>query len=178
MSFIDLFSCTMANRITFSAHFFPPPTYDAISTCFGLKSLNQGVRDQRMLTPAFTKHIMLCSVLANGKKGLLTKTEKMQLVAERPMTDSIDWFQTFLALRSCIRPWVWYYAVKWALWTRCCWKCDPSMVQHEQTGHNTSVSNTAQITAGSLEIQSCLRNALDKSENMILQRHTQGQPAT
>lgn len=64
VSFIDLFSCTMANRITFSAHFFPPPTYDTISTCFGLKSLNQGVRDQRMLTPAFTKHILLCSISA------------------------------------------------------------------------------------------------------------------
>lgn len=54
------------------------------------------------------------------------------------------------------------------------------MAQHEQTEHNTSASNMAEITAGSLEIQSCLlkgyeRNALDKSENMILQRHTQGQ---
>ncbi len=73
MPFIDLFSCTMANRITFSAHFFPPPTYDAISTCFGLKSLNQGVRDQRMLTPAFTKHIMLCSVLAIWQERTIDK---------------------------------------------------------------------------------------------------------
>lgn len=45
------------------------------------------------------------------------------------------------------------------------------MAQHEQTEHNTSASNVAQITAGSLEIQSCLlkgyeRNALDKSQRI------------